>query len=198
MSEPENKCEFRQPVEVFTEEGWRPGVVEEVRDDPERPVYVWYSRGNNTKHGYWFPCAGVRPDPDFALVSKHTAPPARTGWRLPEPGDVVRIVLRDTELRVASVNWALQCPIQTDDGERWYVQDCVPVRLHDAPAVAAKPETAKHAYDASVDGVDLRQLMQQIIDSALAHPADNATLHRFALQTVRLLLAEVKVREVSS
>lgn len=85
-------------------------------------------------------------DPSAGFVNRYIAltkiepriGPARTGRRLLEPGDVVRIARRRTELKIESVNWALQRPIKTDDGESWYIQDCILLRPHDAPAEQAE------------------------------------------------------------
>lgn len=69
MSERKSKYEFRQPVEALYQDGcWLPAVVTAVGRDE---AHVRWECGT----GSWLPLASIRPDPDFVLVSTHTAPP---------------------------------------------------------------------------------------------------------------------------
>lgn len=151
MSEPENKYEFRQPVEVFRDGQWVKGVVIGLTENDTYPTYVHAIHPDKSQRSYWQMPDHIRPDPDFVLVSKHTAPPARTGWRLPEPGDVVRVHSSEKERKISAVDWTRGDPVQTEDGLWWFLSSCKLIRLHDAPAVAAEPETAKPAEEPDDD-----------------------------------------------
>lgn len=93
MSECTTKYEFRQPVEVNVAGEWRKGVVESPTSTFKHEANgvvaftMWIGKDGGYGTG-WCKPNEIRPDPDFALVPAATP---RTGWRLPEPGDVVRV-----------------------------------------------------------------------------------------------------------
>lgn len=87
----------------------------------------------------------IRPDPDYRLAP--VAEPPRTGWRLPEPGDVVRVtlpyanyeegVVRDWDrgkLNPVGVNFP------NGGFARYQPADLELVRLHDAPQPEPTPD----------------------------------------------------------
>lgn len=80
----------------------------------------------------------IRPDPDYRLAP--VAEPARTGWRLPEPGDVV--MYQGEEAEVAGLECSLCYGLlvtlkPTNEAVR--LSQVTVVRLHDAP----EPRPAK-------------------------------------------------------
>lgn len=85
----------------------------------------------------------IRPDPDYRLAP--VAEPARMGWRLPEPGDVV-MRPRDMhagEFVVYAVHWdnprPLLCKGSIGGSQRFNLWEVELVRLHDAPKPFFEP-----------------------------------------------------------
>lgn len=148
MSECTTKYEFRQPVEVNVAGEWRKGVVESPTSTFKHEANgvvaftMWIGKDGGYGTG-WCKPNEIRPDPDFALVPAATP---RTGWRLPEPGDVVRVKndYRGTvhpahigvDLTITNV-FLTAGKVTVDGGgvrmEYPFFDKLEPVRLHDAP-----------------------------------------------------------------
>lgn len=128
-----NRYEYRQPVEIRYGSKWFKGVVTAFDGcDSECPVCVRWLNQNGTSCSDWPTLDEIRPDPDYRLAP--VAEPARTGWRLPEKGDVVKHDGKETE-----VEWLA---FSGTDGlliSLKRISPLVPmsevtlVRLHDAP-----------------------------------------------------------------
>lgn len=135
MSECESRYEFGDPIWIKTPTGEAEGFYGEKSSSPD---CHWCVRRNHQggTHGTWVKSHEIRP--------RHATP--RTGWRLPEPGDVIattpagqRLSSAD-ELTVYRFEPSDTYPIRAEwrIGGTRYVQcfgfDQVRlVRLHDAP-----------------------------------------------------------------
>ena len=144
MSECKAKYEFRQPVEVLRDGRWIKGTVLALNGTDVMPVYVHARHPDGTQRSFWQMETHIRPDPDFALVP--TATP-RTGWRLPEPGDVVRVTMPHANHEEGVVrDWDLGKlnPVGVNFPEggfaRYQPADLELVRLHDAPQPEPAPD----------------------------------------------------------
>lgn len=128
----EHVYEFGDPVEVYhiTESAWVLGRY--VANDGLRTAPHWaVSDCLGRQHVGCFNSNQIRPLPK----------PAR-GWRLPEPGDVVRT--HDGQSGpIVSVNWQDSRPINLGSGLVYYVPSCKPIRLRDDPSPPSKPEEPK-------------------------------------------------------
>lgn len=139
MSE-QRKYEFGDPVSVFMNGEWREGCYLQRNGDPNVPHRV-------TVKGLDYP-----QDRQDDEVSPRSVAPSR-GWRLPEPGDVVRaegidhdVTLRSVAILAMFAECEDDCGIHGADPRLIRV-----VRLHDAPAEAPAPDlsaaTVNGLYD---------------------------------------------------
>jgi len=136
---------YRQPVEVRIGADWLKAVYGYPEGGLHRVSFINTGTTSYWELAYAYRPDEIRPDPDFVLAPRDAAPQARSGWRLPEPGDVVAVRndLHAGELTVSAVQWDNLLPIlcRTDLGTslRYNLWQIGPVHLHDAPAPTPEP-----------------------------------------------------------
>ena len=145
MSECKRKqFKFRQPVTVQVKGEWYPGAYLHYNESAGEHVAMWSEDGKTNGKINWFPCSQIDPDPYHRLAP--VAEAAHTGWRLPEPGDVVRVKQPGVNHEEGVIKkWVHDKvnPIFVDFPEGGFAtyqpKDLELVRLHDASEPFFKP-----------------------------------------------------------
>lgn len=189
----EHKYEFRQPVEVPYSGGWRKATVLQIYNSGD--VRVAYGAGEATCETTYMPEI-IRPDPDFVLARRDAAPQARSGWRLPEPGDVVRVLAPDNDAVQGELELAAYVPtsswpfkVKGNNGLVYGFRKAELVRLHDVPEPAPTPEPLG-TLDACVERAGLVNAGLQYAIDVLNNPAPTTAQRDAAI----LILKDAKLR----
>lgn len=137
-----------QPVWVDADtENKRPGIV--IWDEPSVHDSSWFvsTPGGVTqwvRAGRLSKREGVEAEVVEKIVEKIVEVP-RQAWRLPEPGDVVRIHGINKDLVIDTVHWISSTPIRLEGAYLRGIHEVSLVRLRDAPAPTSDPSLGGHA-----------------------------------------------------
>jgi len=187
---------YRQPVEVRIGADWLKAVYGYPEGGLHRVSFI-----NTGTTSYWelafaYRPDEIRPDPDFVLAPRDAAPQARSGWRLPEPGDVVRVLAPDNDAVQGELELAAYVPtsswpfkVKGNNGLVYGFRKAELVRLHDVPEPAPTPEPLG-TLDACRERADLVNAGLQYAIDVLNNPAPTPAQRDAAI----LILKDARLR----